>query len=216
MSLIVSPGVKRRKRTTQCEKPRGWLGRVVLWSMNRRHGKVTDWGLRQISIRDDDTILDVGCGGGRTIAKLAAAAPKGRVFGIDYSDESVAAARRLNRQEIQTERIAIERASVADLPFADGTFDLVTAVETHFWWDDISAGMREMFRVLKQGGRLVIIAEFYNGGKYAKYADRIRKLTSMAVLDADEHRALFVDATFREIRVVEDPPAGWICVVGRK
>jgi ubiquinone/menaquinone biosynthesis C-methylase UbiE len=184
--------------------------------MNRRHGKVTDWGLRQISIRDDDTILDVGCGGGRTIAKLAAAAPKGRVFGIDYSDESVAAARRLNRQEIQTERIAIERASVADLPFADGTFDLVTAVETHFWWDDISAGMREMFRVLKQGGRLVIIAEFYNGGKYAKYADRIRKLTSMAVLDADEHRALFVDATFREIRVVEDPPAGWICVVGRK
>ena len=201
---------------SQCAKPKGWVGRVMLWSMNQRHGKVTDWGLRQISIRDGETILDVGCGGGRTIAKLAAAAPAGRVFGIDYSDASVAAARRVNRQEIQTGRVAIERASVKDLPFPDNTFDLVTAVETHFWWGDISAGMRQIFRVLKEGGQLVIIAEFYNGGKYAKYADRIRKLTSMAVLDADEHRSLFAEAGFREIRVVEDPSAGWICVVGKK
>jgi ubiquinone/menaquinone biosynthesis C-methylase UbiE len=202
--------------TSQCAKPRGWLGRVVLWSMNKRHGKVTDWGLRQISIRHDDTILDVGCGGGRTIAKLAVAAPAGKVFGIDYSDQSVATARRVNQQDFQAGRVAIERASVSDLPFADNTFDLVTAVETHFWWGDISAGMREIFRVLKEGGQMVMIAEFYNGGKYAKYADRIKKLTSMAVLDADEHRSLFADAGFREIRVVEDPPAGWICVVGRK
>jgi 2-polyprenyl-3-methyl-5-hydroxy-6-metoxy-1,4-benzoquinol methylase len=38
--------------------------------MNRRHSRVTDWGLQQVAIREHDTILDVGCGGGRTVAKL--------------------------------------------------------------------------------------------------------------------------------------------------
>ena len=80
------------RKPRQHQKPSGWMGRVVLWLMNRRHSNLTDWGLGHISIKERDTILDVGCGGGRTASKLAAAASKGTVSGIDYSDESVAAA----------------------------------------------------------------------------------------------------------------------------
>jgi hypothetical protein len=71
-------------------------------------------------------------------------------------------------------------------------------------------------RVVKPGGCLIIIAEFYNGGKYAKYADRLSRWTSMAVLDVAQHERAFLDAGFIDGRIVEQPRAGWICGVGQK
>src|SRR5579864_470360 len=137
---------------TQCKKPSGLLGRFVLWNMNSRHSKVTDWGLSKISIRKQDIILDAGCGGGRTVSKLAAIAAEGKVYGLDFSTASVAFAKRTNRHWIDAGRVEIQEGSVSHLPFADDMFDLVTAVETHFWWPDLPADMLEVLRVLKPGG----------------------------------------------------------------
>lgn len=201
---------------TQCQKPSGWLGRIVLWNMNARHSKVTDWGLGHVSVGENDVVLDVGCGGGRTLAKLAAKARGGAAHGIDYSKESVEAARRTNRRAIAEGRVTVQEASVTALPFPNDQFDLVTAVETHFWWSDPPAGMREILRVLKPGGRLAIIAEFYNGGRYAKYADRLTRLTAMHVWTAEQHRELFAGAGFSEIVLDEKRDEGWITVVGTK
>jgi SAM-dependent methyltransferase len=213
---VITLGSRKKSSGGQCQKPTGLLGKFVLWSMNRRHSRVTDWGLAQISIREGDTILDVGCGGGRTLGKLAAAAPHGHVFGIDHSEAAIAAAGRTNEAFVARGRIVIRQGSVASLPFPDNTFDLVTAVETHFWWGDIGAGMREILRTLKPGGHLAIVAEFYNGGRYAKHARTIRQMTSMAVLDVEEHRGLFVDRGFTDVRIVEDGRKGWICAIGTK
>jgi ubiquinone/menaquinone biosynthesis C-methylase UbiE len=213
---VITLGPRKRSRGGQCQKPRGLLGKFVLWSMNRRHSRVTDWGLAQISIREGDTILDVGCGGGRTLSKLAAAAPHGRIFGIDHSEAAIATAALINEAFIAQGRVVVQQGSVASLPFPDNAFDLVTAVETHFWWGDIGAGMGEIFRTLKPGGHLAIVAEFYNGGRYAKHAGVIRQMTSMAVLDVEQHRGLFVDRGFTDVRIVEDGRKGWICAIGTK
>jgi 2-polyprenyl-3-methyl-5-hydroxy-6-metoxy-1,4-benzoquinol methylase len=87
----------RNTPVNQCSKPTGWLGRFTLWRMNSSHSKVTDWGLEHISIENHRAILDVGCGGGRTVSKLASIAAQAKVYGIDYSDESVAAAKKNER-----------------------------------------------------------------------------------------------------------------------
>lgn len=202
----------------QCRNPTGWVGRFNLWSMNRRHSKLTDWGLKQISIQNDGTILDVGCGGGRTIHKLAAVARAGKVYGVDHSEESVAASRRTNGDWIQMGRVEIQHGSVSRLPFSDSMFDLVTAVETHFFWPDLPADMSEILRILKTGGTLMILAEIYKGAKTAtaRLAEKHLPLTDMTLLSVAEHRELFERTGYSEVQVIEEQDKGWICGIGRK
>jgi ubiquinone/menaquinone biosynthesis C-methylase UbiE len=204
------------KLVHQCGNPSGWFGRFVLWTMNLRHSRVTDWGLQHVSIGKHDTILDVGCGGGRTIRKLAALATEGKVHGIDHSQASVAVAMRNNRHAIEAGRVEIRQASVSALPFPDEQFDLVTAVETHYFWPDLPADMREVLRVLKPGGKLVLIAEAYKGGKYDRWMQRLAERTKLKVLSVDELRELFAKAGYSDAQVVEKYDKGWICGVGRK
>jgi ubiquinone/menaquinone biosynthesis C-methylase UbiE len=202
----------------QCQKPRGWLGRFTLWRMNASHSKLTDWGLSHITMEKHHTILDVGCGGGRTVGKLAALAAQGKVYGVDFSEESVAATKRTNARWINLGRVEVRHGSVSQLPFADGMFDVVTAVETHFWWPSLPADMREIFRVLKPGGQLIIIAEIYKGGNttVSRLAEKYASRTGMTLLSAEEHRELFANAGYADVQVTVEPRKTWICAVGRK
>jgi ubiquinone/menaquinone biosynthesis C-methylase UbiE len=208
----------RNTPENQCSKPTGWLGRFTLWRMNSSHSKLTDWGLEHISIENHHTILDVGCGGGRTVSKLAAIATQGKVYGIDYSDESVAATKRTNAQWIDLGRAEIRHGSVSQLPFPDGMLDFVTAVETHFWWPNLPGDMREVFRVLKPGGTFIIIAEIYKGANTmaAKLAEKYVSRTGMTLLSVDEHRELFTNAGYLNVQVIEERDKGWICGLAGK
>jgi ubiquinone/menaquinone biosynthesis C-methylase UbiE len=210
--------ITTKPRVNHCLKPTGWLGRLVLRNMNARHSKVTDWGLSHISVEKHHTVLDVGCGGGRTVSKLAALATQGKVYGIDYSKESVAVARKTNKTSIDAGRVEIIEASVSELPFHENTFDLITAVETHFWWPDIPAGMREIFRVLKPGGSLAIVAEVYKGAqtRMAKMVEKYLPVTGMKFLTIDEHRELCENTGYADVTLATEVSKGWITVIGKK
>jgi ubiquinone/menaquinone biosynthesis C-methylase UbiE len=203
---------------TQCKKPRGLFGRLTLSRMNKSHSKLTDWGLTHITVESRFTVLDVGCGGGRTVSKLAAKAAQGKVHGIDYSEESVAASRRYNAQATRAGRVEIHLAEVGKLPFPDNTFDLVTGVETHFWWPDIAAGLREIRRVLKPGGTLILIAEVYKGADAlaSRLCEKSEPITGMKMLTIDEHRDLLASAGFADVRIDALAAKGWITAQGRK
>jgi ubiquinone/menaquinone biosynthesis C-methylase UbiE len=184
--------------------------------MNASHSKLTDWGLQHVSTENHFTVLDVGCGGGRTVSKLAAIATQGKVCGVDHSEESVAASRRTNARWIDLGRVEVRNGSVSQLPFPDAMFDLITAVETHFWWPNLPGDMRELFRVLKPGGTLALIAEVYKGANtvVSRLAEKYASRTGMALLSADEHRELFTKAGFSNVRVIEERHKGWICAIG--
>ena len=184
--------------------------------MNMSHSSVTDWGLKHVLIEKRFTILDVGCGGGRTIQKLAAIATEGMVYGIDYAAGSIAASRGKNAQSIKAGLVEIRQASVSQLPFPDDKFDLVTAVETLYYWPDLVKDMQEILRVLKPGGTLIIIAENYKGGRYDKAQGLAMRLLRSTRLSVDEHRELFSTAGYTDIQVFEEQNKGWICGIGRK
>lgn len=205
-------------RETQCKKPRGLFGRLTLWRMNKSHSKLTEWGLTHATVEPQFTALDVGCGGGRTISKLAALATQGRVYGIDHAEASVAASRRYNAQAVRDGRVEIHLADVAKLPFPENTLDLVTAVETHFWWPDIAAGVPEIRRVLKPGGVLLLIAEVFKGADafVSRICEQQAPISGMKMLTPGEHRELLAAAGFADIRIDALPAKGWITAQGRK
>jgi len=209
--LIVIPVV-----LLQVRRPSRWIGRLFLWQMNGTHSGLTDWGLTHAPIEKSFIILDVGCGGGRTIEKLATRADEGRVFGVDYSAESVDTSRAHNARLIQAGRVEVRRASVSQLPYPDATFDLVTAVETHYYWPDLPGDLREVKRTLKPGAELVVIAESYKQGALAPIIGLVMMLIRAKYLTAEEHRALLVNVGFSDVQVHEDRGRGWICVTGRR
>jgi ubiquinone/menaquinone biosynthesis C-methylase UbiE len=184
--------------------------------MNRSHAELTSWGLQRIQVDRRDVVLDVGCGGGMTVQMLSKMADMGKVYGVDYAPASVAASRACNDAAIKSGRAAIVSASVSCLPFPNDYFDLVTAVETHYYWPDHTGDMREICRVLKPGGSLMIIAETYRGDSSWFPSQLAMKPLGGACLSPDEHRALFAGAGFDDIQLSLEPARGWICVTGRR
>ena len=135
-------------------KPQGKLGNIQLKSMNKEHTPVSLWGLKHLDIKEDDIILDVGCGGGINLKRMAQKAKK--VYGIDYSIESVKLSREVNEDNIKKGKVEVLEGNVQSLPFDDNTFDIVTAFETVYFWPDIKNSFGEVKRVLKPGGIFLI------------------------------------------------------------
>lgn len=135
-------------------KPQGKLGNIQLKSMNKEHTPVSLWGLKHLNIKSDDIILDIGCGGGININRMAKDAKK--VYGIDYSIESVKLSKKVNEKFIEEQKVEIIEGNVEKLPFEDNTFDIVTAFETVYFWPNIEKCFGEVKRILKQGGTFLI------------------------------------------------------------
>ena len=198
----------------QVKKPTRFVGRIFARLMNDSHSALTDWALTHLKIDKGATVLDVGCGGGRTIEKLAHIAAS--VYGIDYAAGSIGESQSHNKRLIAEGRVHVQRASVSQLPFTRDLFDVVTAIETQYYWPDLAKDMREILRVLKPGGRLMIVAESYKGGRNDWLLGPVMKLIGSNRLSAEDQRALFQSAGYTEIELFEELRKGWLCCIGQK
>lgn len=157
-------------------KPEGKLGNIQLKSMNKEHTPVSLWGLKHLNISPDDIVLDIGCGGGMNINRMAQTAKK--VYGVDYSIESVNLSKEVNDDLIREGRVEVHEGDVMDLPFDDDTFDIVTAFETVYFWPDIIKSFGEVKRVLKPGGMFLIGCESNGTNNLAmKFFDKVIDMT---------------------------------------
>jgi len=181
-------GKLTQRRLINARKPSGRVGRLLMRAMNISHDQLTNWGLSHLSIGKRDTILDIGCGGGGTVHKLAKIATNGKVYGVDLSNDSVMVSRMTNRRFARMGRVEIQQSSVSCLPFSDSMFDLVTAVNTHNYWPDLVTDMQEILRVLKPDGKLIIIGSMYEGGKYDKRNQEYAELIEIGFPSTKEPR----------------------------
>jgi SAM-dependent methyltransferase len=91
-------------------------------------------------------ILDVGCGTGANLLMLS---QYGDAEGVDISEDALAFCRERGLEKVKL-------GAGEELPYDDGTFDLVTALDVVEHMDDDLAGLREMRRVLRPGGRVLL------------------------------------------------------------
>jgi SAM-dependent methyltransferase len=140
--------------------------------------------LRLLALRAGERVLDVGCGPGFLTAEMAAAVgPGGRVQAIDASESMLGLA--LARCA-SLPQVALAAGDAARLELPDAAFDAVASVQVHEYVRDIEGGLRELHRVLRPGGRLVLVATDWDSIVWGS-ADRGRMAH---VLDAfDEHLA---------------------------
>ena len=143
---------------TNCAHPKGRMGRAMLKFMNLCHAPLTNWGLSLVDMQDGWTMLDIGCGGGATLKRLLKRSRGAKVYGIDISEESVAKAIKVNADRFD-KQVFVQQGSAAKLPYEDGKFDLVTAVETVYFWPNLPSCLQEVRRVLKPRGHFAIMVE---------------------------------------------------------
>ena len=194
-------------------KPVGFGGKIMVAMMNSGHGAMADWGFEHITIPTDAAVLDAGCGGGANIKKLLAKCPKGQVKGIDYSEVSVEKSRKVNAKAIAEGRCEVLQASVAQLPFAENTFDLVTAFETIYFWPGLVDCFREVYRVTKPGGTLFICNE--SNGETKEDDKSVEKIGGMTIYNAAQILTALHQAGFTDAKAHKNGK-GWICVTARK
>ncbi len=206
----------KEKDYGQYRRPSGNEGHAVVESMNHSHYELTSWGLAFIPVRKDDTLLDIGCGGGVTAARLAELAPDGKVTGVDHSPDCVRWAADQNRAEVSAGRVRILQADVDALPFPDSTFDKAFAVETVYFWPDLAADFAEARRVLKPGGLFVIIHEAYACERFREKTDMLEADGKMRVLSPDDAKTLLLGAGFSQAAVHTWEEKNWMCCIAEK
>ncbi|MBC8275304.1 MAG: class I SAM-dependent methyltransferase [Chloroflexi bacterium] len=204
------------KMMNQCRKPTGTFGRLMARSMNHGHSKVTQWGLGHVSVNKDGAILDVGCGGGKTVNTLANRAAEGKVYGIDYSEACVAVASKTNKRFVDAGRVEILHASVASLPFPDDFFDLVTVVEAYYFFPDLIDNLKEIRRVLKPGGSVMLINECYRHDAFEKRNAKWATAGDFTYHLPEEFREFLTDAGYSSVQIDVLENKNWIAAMGTK
>jgi ubiquinone/menaquinone biosynthesis C-methylase UbiE len=202
----------------QVRKPNGKLGRIIAKGMNKGHAKLAKWGLSNLLIKPNYLILDIGCGGGGNINYFAEVITDGKVYGIDYSETAIYISTKINEKYIEKGIVEISQGSVYSLPFKANYFNLVSAFEAYYFWPDLIRALKEINRVLKPKGYLILVNEGYicNNEKKRKKAEKWSKLGNFPLHTPKEYREFLEKSGFSNIKIFEEHKQGWITALGIK
>ncbi len=171
--------------------------------MAREHLPIVLPMLDLMALQPDENVLDVGCGAGWLSRLLAERVPQGRVIGLDVSDEMV---RRARRAHVQLPNLLFIVGGVEDIPWEAQFFSRVISVESAYYWPDPARGLREIFRVLHEGGSAWLLINYYRDNPHCHQWGAVFAVPAH-LLAAEEWAAMFREAGFTGVahRRIPDP-----------
>ena len=131
--------------------------------------------LAALNLRTRERVLEVGCGGGYYTSDAARfVGPTGRVCAIDISPDQVMAAQQRCAEFAWVE---CRNADIASAPYGDAQFDAVFAVQVLEYVADLDAGLSQIHRILRPGGRLVAVATDWSSAVWhSEHAPRMKRV----------------------------------------
>lgn len=206
--------MKYYKLVLNARKPKGFWGKMMIRNMNKNHYNVTGWGLSHYDFKKSDIALDIGCGGGRTVNRISSMVSK--AYGIDYSDLAVEKSKKYNKKQIKKCTVEISQASVSDLPFEDNTFDIVTAVETYYFWPDKLNDLKEINRVLKPQGTILMVFEMCRTEENPEKWQQVESLINIKSVTEQEIIDILSDAGYVNIKTDTVKENSWLTATAQK
>ena len=152
--------------------PQGMVGHLGGRLMALDH-VLPAWVLSLLEVGTSDSVLEVGSGPGLGVALAAALVREGRVAGLDPSATMLDMARDRNRREIEAGQVELHLGNAANLPFADAAFDVAFTINSLHLWPDPVAGLKEVRRTLRQGGRIGVAISRFSYASADRFGDHL-------------------------------------------
>lgn len=143
-----------RIRSRQAGHPSGLVGRIIGRAMVKDTADGNDRALELLGLTDQQIVLEVGFGQGRTAAKLIEQGH--RILGTEVSKTMVKQATARNRRACRDGRAKLVLSKDGIVPFSDAAADAAFTTHTIYFMSDPQATLDEVGRVLRPGGRFVI------------------------------------------------------------
>ena len=178
-----------------------WVREGKADGMERRHRRLAERMFERIPLRDNERVLDIGCGDGWVARMLSPQLPQGAIVGIDVSDEMIARARELSAD---LENVLYAPAPAEEIPWAEDYFTHVVSIESAYYWPSPEMAAKEILRVTAYGGWFHILINFYQENPYSHQWPQNVGL-SMQLKSADEWASLFRNWGFTEVRTGQIP-----------
>ena len=194
----------QERKLTQFGLPRGFVGWIVAWLMPLGHGPIYRSISKVLNLQSEDDLAEVACGGGHFLKKYASHVHS--VAGLDLSDVQVKMAKRKLRRRIAEGTTEIVQGDASKLPWEDDRFSVATTMGSFVVFHKPLESLKEMYRVLRPGGRAVVSIEFNaeDGKDHSKEIEKYR----MWVWTEDEVRAMMKEAGFSEVTITYDRGPG--------
>lgn len=199
----------------QYRNPRGDEGKAVVEKMIEHHKELLSWAQSNLDAVRPKRALDIGCGGGACVRTLLMRYPSCHVDGVDISKDALAVAEKHLGMMLRMKRATLTEASVDNLPFEDGTFQVVTAIETYFFWPDLDKALSECVRVMSPGATLMIASEQYPDGENDKELAEACKEYHMSVISNDDMLAK-LQGVGLSAEAITEPDRGWVVFIAKK
>ncbi|HEU5140544.1 MAG TPA: class I SAM-dependent methyltransferase [Bacillales bacterium] len=196
-------GFKKRfseRIDSQHGKPKGFLGLYIGEKMVRQHRPETCWTLKLLNPQQNDRVLELGCGAGYAMKQLLKKSIVEQVVGLDLSQTVLQSAKMRNRKEINKGRAKLVQGHVNQLAFQDGSFTKVFSIHSVYFWNDLSAPLSEIYRVLMPGGKIIVV--FCNGKNGEAWNGIEQKMLPMLKLTGFKNVELLKGPDSREFHTV--------------
>jgi len=194
-------------------KPKGFLGDLMITRMNKHHSSLSNWALNNFPQISPLRIIEIGCGGGKNAYDILSKYEDAYLLAIDYSTRSVRRATRLNHKYIKNKRCDVQSGDVTELNIQN-TFDLATAFETVYFWQDIEKSFVNVRNSLKDGGLFIIVNESDGTNEQSTRWNGV--IEGLTIYTPDELKMHLENAHFSKIEILHHIDKPWIMAFAYK